>query len=83
MIVFFFNFFMKDYVVVIHYNHIVNEILIFTHSNSFYEEISKEFSDSFYCMPFLLGDRFTKDPQDSKGKTSEHNLLCSDYSRRK
>ena len=34
----------------------------------FYEEISKELSDSFYCMPFLLSDRFTKDSPDSAGK---------------
>ena len=54
-------FFMKSYVVGTHYNHIVDKILICYYSNSFYGEISKEFSDSFLWMPFLLGNRFTKD----------------------
>ena len=35
-----------------------DKILICNHSNSFYEEISKELSDSFYCVPFLLGNRY-------------------------
>ena len=54
-----------------------DKILICNHSNSFYKEISKELSDSFNCMPFLLGDRFTKDSLDSAGKkkTTDHNLL--------
>ena len=55
------NFFMKSYLVGTHYKHLVDEILICTHSNSLCEEISKEFSNNFYCMPFILGDRFTKE----------------------
>ena len=65
---------------VINYNHLVDEILICTHSNSFYEEISKEFSDSFYCMPFLLHDAcsctFTKDSHDSAGKEKQLTIIC-------
>ena len=61
MIILFLNFFMKNYVVSTHYNHLVDKILIGNHSNSFYEEIRKDSSGSFFCMPFLLGDRFTKD----------------------
>ena len=57
MIVSFLNFFMKTYVVGTHCNHIVDKILICYHNNSFYGEISKE----FLWMPFLLGNRFTKD----------------------
>ena len=49
---------MKSYVVGIHYNHLFDKILICNRSNSFYEEISKELSDSFYCVPFLLADRY-------------------------
>ena len=37
----------------------------------FYGEISKEYSDSLYCMSFLLDDRFTKDSQDSAGKKKQ------------
>ena len=70
MIGLFVNFFMKSYVVGTHYNHLFDKILICHHSTVFYEEISKELSDSFYCMPFLLGDRFTKDSLDSAGKKS-------------
>ena len=61
MIVSFLNFFMKSYVVGTHYNHIVDKILICYHSNSFYGEIKAKNSDSFLWMPFLLGNRFTKD----------------------
>ena len=77
IIVLFLNFFMKSYVVGTHYNHLFDKILICNHSNSFfYEEMSKELSDSFYCMPFLLGGRSTKDSLDSAGKnTTDHNLL--------
>ena len=57
MITLFFFVFMKSYVVGTHYIHLVDEILICTHSNSFCEDTSKEFSDSFYCMPFILSDR--------------------------
>ena len=59
---------MKSYVVGTHYNPLFDKILICNHGNSFYEEISEELSDSFYCMQFLLGDRFTKDSLDSEGK---------------
>ena len=59
---------MKSYVVGTHYNHLVHKILICYRNISFYEEISKELYDSFYCRPFLLGDRFTKDSPDSAGK---------------
>ena len=69
MIVSFLNFFMKCYVVGTHYNnHLFDKILICNHSNIFYEEISKELPDSFYCMLFLLGGRFTKDSLDSARK---------------
>ena len=68
MISLFLNLFMKRYVVGTHYNHRLHKILICNHSNRFYEEIRKELSDSFYCMPFLLGDRFTKGSLDSAGK---------------
>ena len=70
MIVLFLNLFMKKYVVGTqdHSNHLFDKNLICNHSNSFYEEISKELSDNFYCMPFLLGGRFTKDSLDSAGK---------------
>ena len=60
MIVLFLNFFMKCYVEGTHYNHLFVKILICNHSNSFYEEISKNLFDSFYCMSFLLDDWFTK-----------------------
>ena len=71
------NFFTKSYVVGTHYNHLDDEILICTHSNNLCEEISKELSDSLYCMPFILGDRFTKDLQDYSGKkkTTDQNLF--------
>ena len=36
MIVLFLNFFMKSYVMGTHYNHLVDEILICNHSNSFF-----------------------------------------------
>ena len=77
MIVLFLNFFMKSYVVGTHYNHLIDKNLICYHSNSFYGEISKEFSDSFYWMSFLEGDRFTKDSLDSAGKKkqTDHNIL--------
>ena len=68
MIILFLNFFMKSYFLGTHYNHLFDKILICNHSNSFYEEIRKELSDSFYCMPFLLGDKFTKDSLNSAGK---------------
>ena len=53
---------MKNYAVGTqdHYYYLFDKILICNSRNSFYEEISKELSDSFYCMPFLLGGRFTK-----------------------
>ena len=44
-----------------------DKILLFNHSNSFcffvfyIKKISKELSDSFYCMPFLLGDPKVKE----------------------
>ena len=66
MIVFFCYFFMKSYVVGTHYNHLVDEILICTTATFFIKNYA--FSDSFYCKPFLLGDSFTKDSQDSTGK---------------
>ena len=72
------NFFMKSYLVGTHYKHLVDKILICTHSNSLCEEMSKEFSDSFYCMSFILGDRLTKDSKDSPGKkktTTDPNVL--------
>ena len=77
MIVLCLNFFMKSYVVGTHYNHPIDKILICYHSNSIYGKISKEFSKSFYWMPFLLGDRFTKDSLESAGKKkqTDHNLL--------
>ena len=71
MIVLFLNFFMKSYAVGTqdHYYYLFDKILICNHSNSFfYKEISKELSDSFYCIPFLLGGSFTKDSLDSAGK---------------
>ena len=72
IVLFLFFFFMKSYVVGTHnYNHLLNTILICNHSNSFYEEISKELSDSFYCLPFLLGERLTKDSLDSAGKKNK------------
>ena len=71
MIVLFLNFFMKSCVVGTHYNHLVDKILICYNSNSFYEDISKELSESFYCMPFLSGDRCTKDSLDSAGKKKQ------------
>ena len=37
MIVLFLNVFMKSYVVGTHYNHLFDKILIYYHSNSFYE----------------------------------------------
>ena len=60
-----------------HYNKLFDKILICNHINSFYEKISKNLSDSFDCMSFLLGDRFTKDSLDSAGKkkTFDHNPL--------
>ena len=62
---------MKSYVV-----YIVDKILICNHSSSFYEKLSKEICDIYYCMPFLLGDRLTKDSLESAGKkTTDHNLL--------
>ena len=61
IILFCFLTFTKRYVVGTHYNQLDGKILICNHSNSFYEEISKQNSDSFYCMSFLLGNRFTKD----------------------
>ena len=76
MIVLFLNFFMKCYVEGTHYNHLFVKILICNHSNSFYEEISKNLFDSFYCMPFLLDDwlqRFTG--LSRKEKQRDHNLL--------
>ena len=63
MMVLFLNFFMKSYVVGTHYNHLVDKILI---------------CYDFYWMPFLLGDRFSKDSLDSAGKkkqTDRINLL--------
>ena len=59
---------MNSYVVGNHYNQLFDKILISNHSNSFYEEMSKELSDSFYCMSLLLGGRVTKDSLDSAGK---------------
>ena len=44
----------------------------------FYEEISKVLSDSFYCMSFLLGDRFTKDLPDSAGKKKQLTITYCD-----
>ena len=62
-------------------NHLVDKILIGNHNNSFYEEISKELSNSFYCMPFLLGDMFTKDSLDSAGKKKQLTITyCEDRS---
>ena len=75
------KFFMKSYVVGTHYNHLVHKILICNHSNSFYGEICKEFSNSFYCMPFLLADRFTKDSPDSVGKKKQLTITyCEERS---
>ena len=69
MIVLFLTFFNeKLYVVGTQYNHVVDKILICNHSNSFNAEISKKLSYSFYCMPFLLAVRLTKDSLDSAGK---------------
>ena len=62
-----FNVFLKKYIVGTPYSHLV-EILICTLSNKFYEEISKEFSDSFYLYANPIGDWFTKDSQDCTGK---------------
>ena len=68
MIVVFLIFFMKSYVV-----YIVDKILICNHSSSFYE---KEISDSDFCMPFLLGDRFKKDSLESAGKKQLTVTYC-------
>ena len=59
-------------------------ITLFTNSNmqpqqQFYEEIRKESSDSFYCMPLLLCDRFTKDSLDSAGKKKTKQQLTITY----
>ena len=79
MMIMFFKFFMKSYVVGTHYNHLADEMLICTNSHSFfYEEISKAFPDSFYCVPFLLGDGFTKDSQDSPGKKQLTIIYCEE-----
>ena len=72
MIVFFFYIFLKRYIVDTHYNHLVDEILICTLSNNFYEEISIEFSDSFCCIPFLLViglQKIHRTPQEKKQPT--------------
>ena len=50
-------------------NHLLDESLMYTLSDSFYEDISKEFSDSFYCISFLLVIGLKKirmTPQDRK-----------------
>ena len=63
------------------YNHLVDKILICIHSKSFNAEISKELSNSFYCMPFILADRFTKDSLDSAGKKKALTITyCEDRS---
>ena len=82
MIDLFLNFFMKSYVVGTHYNHLVDKIQICYHINSFFGEISKEFSESFYWMPFLLGDRFIKDSLDIAGKKkqTDHINYCEEKS---
>ena len=81
MIVLFLYFFMKSYVVGTHYNHLFDNILVCNHINSFYEEKNKELSDSFYCMAFLLDDRFTKDSLDSAGKKKQLTITyCEERS---
>ena len=64
-----------------HYNHFFDKTLICNHSNSFYEEISKELADTFSCIPFLLGVRFTKDSLDSAGKKKQLTITyCEERS---
>ena len=71
----------KSYFVGTYYNQRVHKILICNHRNSFYEEMCKELSDSFYCMPFLLNDRFTKDSSDSAGKKKQLTITyCEERS---
>ena len=70
---FFFVFiFMKSYVVGTHYNQLIYKNM--QPQQQFHEEISKYFSDRFYYMQFLLGDRFTKDSPNSAGKKKQLSI---------
>ena len=72
MIVLFLNFFMKSFLVGTHCCHLFDILNSNMQSQQpfFMRTKSKELSDSFYCMLFLLSNRFTKYSLDSTGKKS-------------